>query len=119
MGPRDEQRDSPKTVSHARSIINKIESMDRRELAARAGGIGVEAKSYATATAPISLVSLKEKLRRAYIAGATRLTSPDELQAQARILVEEFYGPGEPDERQLESALRALKRIEELRGGKS
>lgn len=56
-----------------------------------------------------------EELEAAYIAGAARWPEKEDMAAEARIIVAEVYGPGEPEEWQLDNARAALFAIAERR----
>jgi len=114
-------RDTDATVTHAQSVIAKAEA--RRAHRAAAGrdldGLRVEARRYVNLVLRGLQPSPRavEEVEAAYIAGATRVLGPQNIGAEARILVEEFYGPCEPSSWQLENAQRAIERLREHRGG--
>lgn len=59
----------------------------------------------------------EEKLEAAYIAGASRWPDREDLEAEAKLIVAEVYGPGEPEGWQLDNARAALFAIAERRAG--
>jgi len=101
-------RDTAATVSHAHSILGKLEAKRARR---EAGGtrLELEAQRYA------QQVEGGKKVEAAYLAGASRELDSQGRAEDAQILIEELYGPGEPEGWQLDNARSALARLAERR----
>lgn len=115
-----QDEDFPETVSHARSIIEKIEDRRARKepvLKRVTTPIRYVARRYAMSGGKAAATTLDAKLEAAFLAGATWTfeDGSEEQEAEAQLLVEEIYGSGKMEDWQLQNVRNGLRALADHR----